>query len=81
VAAGVAAWVWSLAGGPFAGWPAYPLSAVQVWVLGRRAGRVGAVAAALYPLAVVALVVIAMGAVWNRLRGETTWRGRRVRVA
>jgi hypothetical protein len=52
-----------------------------VWVLGRRAGRVGAVAAALYPLAVVALVVIAMGAVWNRLRGETTWRGRRVRVA
>ena len=37
----VAAWVSSLAGGPFAGWPAYPLSAAQVWVLGRRAGRFG----------------------------------------
>jgi len=31
---GVAAWVWSLAGGPFVGWLAYPLSAVQVLVLG-----------------------------------------------
>ena len=38
VALAVAAWVWSLAGGLFAGWWAYPLSAVQVWVLGRRAG-------------------------------------------
>ena len=49
---------WSLAGGLFAGWLAYPLSAVQVWVLGRRAGRVGPVAAACYPLLVVVLVGI-----------------------
>ena len=54
----VVAWVWSLAGGPFTGWVAYPLSAVQVWVLGRRAGRVGAVLAALYPVLVLALAVI-----------------------
>ena len=44
LAIAVAAWVWSLAGGLFAGWMAYPLSAVQVWVLGRRAGRFGPVA-------------------------------------
>ena len=73
----VAAWVWSLAGGMFATWWAYPLSAVQVWVLGRRAGRFGPVVAALYPLAVVALIVVVLGALSNRLRGRTMWRGRR----
>ena len=52
LALAVAAWVWSLAGGLFAGWMAYPLSAVQMWVLGRRAGRFGPVVAALYPAAV-----------------------------
>ena len=74
----VAAWVWSLAGGMFATWWAYPLSAVQVWVLGRRAGRFGPVVAALYPLAVVALIVVVLGALSNRLRGRTMWRGRAV---
>ena len=49
LALAVAAWVWSLAGGPFTGWLAYPLSAVQVWVLGRRAGRLGPVLAAALP--------------------------------
>jgi 4,4'-diaponeurosporenoate glycosyltransferase len=81
VALAVAAWVSSLAGGPFTGWLAYPLSAVQVWVLGRRAGRVGPVLAALYPLLVVALVVIVGRAGWLRLRGTTTWKGRLVRAA
>ena len=77
----VAAWVWSLAGGLFAGWLAYPLSAVQVWVLGRRAGRVGPVTAACYPLLVAVLVGIMVGAAANRLRGLTTWKGRPVRAA
>ena len=82
LALAVAAWVWSLAGGLFAGWMAYPLSAVQMWVLGRRAGRFGPVVAALYPArrrgagrrwSPAALV--------NRVRGRTTWRGRPVTAA
>jgi 4,4'-diaponeurosporenoate glycosyltransferase len=72
------AWVWSLAGGPFAGWLAYPLSAVQVWVLGRRVGRCGPIVALLYPLAVAVLVVIVAGAGWQRVRGASTWKRRRV---
>ncbi len=74
----VAAWVWSLAGGMFATWWAYPLSAVQVWVLGRRAGRFGPVVAVLYPLAVLVLVAVIAGAGINRARGRTTWKGRPV---
>ena len=78
---GVAAWVWSLAGGLFAGWVAYPLSALQVWLLGRRAGRVGPVAAACYPLLVLVLVGIVLGAIVNRVRGVTSWKGRPVTAA
>jgi 4,4'-diaponeurosporenoate glycosyltransferase len=81
LALAVAAWVWSLAGGPFTGWLTYPLSALQVWVLGRRAGRVGPVLAALYPVLVVVLVAIVGRAGWLRLRGTTTWKGRTVRAA
>ena len=77
----VVGWVWSLAGGPFAGWWAYPLSAVQVWVLGRRAGRFGPVVAALYPLAVLALLAVVAGAVFNRARRRTSWKGRPVTTA
>jgi 4,4'-diaponeurosporenoate glycosyltransferase len=77
----VVAWVWSLAGGLFAGWAAYPLSAVQVWVLGRRAGRCGPIVAACYPLLVVVLVAIVGRAAWNRVRGVTSWKGRPVTAA
>ncbi len=77
----VAAWVWSLAGGPFVGWLAYPLSAAQVWVLGRRAGRVGPLLTAVYPVLVVLLVAIVGRAGWLRLRGTTTWKGRTVKAA
>lgn len=76
----VVAWVWSLAGGLLATWWAYPLSALQLWVLGRRAGRFGPVVAALYPLAVVVLLLVVLGALANRLRRRTTWRGRPVTV-
>jgi 4,4'-diaponeurosporenoate glycosyltransferase len=78
---GVAGWVASLAGGPFTGWLAYPLSAVQVWVLGRRAGRIGPVLAAAYPVLVLGLLAVVAGATWRRLRGRTTWKGRSVRAA
>jgi 4,4'-diaponeurosporenoate glycosyltransferase len=81
LALAVTAWVASLAGGPFTGWLAYPLSALQVWVLGRRAGRVGPVLAALYPVLVVVLVAIVGWAAWSGMRGTTTWKGRTVRAA
>jgi 4,4'-diaponeurosporenoate glycosyltransferase len=74
---GVVAWVASLTGGPFAGWLAYPLSAVQVWVLGRRAGRTGLLAV-VYPLLAVVLVAVVVAAGWRRVTGRTTWKGRRV---
>jgi len=72
---GTVAWVASLAGGPFVGWAAVPLSALQVAVLGRRAGRTGIVAA-VYPLLVVVLVVIVARAGWALRR--TTWKGRSI---
>ncbi len=79
--AAIVAWMWSLAGAPFTGWLAYVLSALQVGVLGRRAGRVGPVLAAAYPLLVVTLVVIVGRAGWTRVRGTTSWRGREVGAA
>ena len=75
---GVAAWVWSLAGGLFAGWPAYPLSAVQVWVLGRRAGTFGPLTAALYPLAVRRARRDRRPRRMEPRPGGTTWKGRAV---
>jgi len=78
IAVAVTAWIWSLAGGPFTGWLAYPLSALQVWILARRAGRLGPVLAAVYPLLVVTLVVIVARAAWLKARGTTTWKGRSV---
>jgi 4,4'-diaponeurosporenoate glycosyltransferase len=77
----VVGWVWSLGGAPFIGWLAYALSAVQVSIVGRRAGRIGPVLAALYPLLVAALVAIVVNAGWLHLRGTTTWKGRPVRAA
>ncbi len=53
----VALWVWSLAGGWLAEPLVYPLSALQFWVLGRRAGSMHPVTALLYPLAVAVFVV------------------------
>jgi 4,4'-diaponeurosporenoate glycosyltransferase len=79
VVLGVVAWVWSLAGGMFATPLAYPLSALQVWVLGRRVGRFTWWTALLYPLAVVAFVAMLTRAAWLRLRGgSVAWKGRDV---
>ncbi len=78
---GVVAWVWSLAGGLFTGWLAYPLSALQVSVLARRAGRLTPLLAALYPILVITLVVVVARAAWLRAVGHATWKGRRVPAA
>lgn len=74
-----AAWIWSLAGGWVATPWAYPLSALQVWVMARRVGRFSPLMAVLYPLALVVLVVVLVrSAVAVALRREVRWKQRRV---
>lgn len=75
----VACWVWSLAGGWLVEPLLYPFSAVQVWVLGRRAGSFRLVTALLYPLAVIAFVVIFVrSAVAVIFRRQVAWKQRSV---
>ncbi len=76
---GVLAWICSLAGGWIAEPLLYPLSAVQVWVLGRRAGSIRPLAAILYPLAVLAFVVIFVRSLFAVVtRRQVAWKGRHV---
>lgn len=75
----VIAWMSSLAGGWIAAPLVYPLSAVQVWALGRRAGTTHPVAALLYPLLVVVFVAIFVrSAAAVVFRRDVGWKGRRV---
>jgi 4,4'-diaponeurosporenoate glycosyltransferase len=72
-------WVWSLAGGWLASPLLYPLSALQVWVLGRRAASVHPVTALLFPLAVAAFVVIFVRSLFAVVFGRhVAWKGRTV---
>ena len=74
-----AAWIGSLAGGWLALPVLYPLSAVQFWVLGRRAGSIHPLTAIVFPVAVLAFVIIFLRSAWLRLRRrDVTWKGRRV---
>jgi hypothetical protein len=75
----VALWVWSLAGGWLAEPLVYPLSALQFWVLGRRAGSMRPLTAALYPLAVAVFVVIFLRSLYAMVfRRDVTWKQRSV---
>ncbi len=75
------AWVASLAGGWLVSPWCFLASAVQVHVLGRRAGRFSPIAALVYPLLVVVFVaVFAWSVVVTLGRGQVTWKGRPVRV-
>jgi 4,4'-diaponeurosporenoate glycosyltransferase len=75
----VALWVWSLAGGWLAEPLVYPLSALQFWVLGRRAGSMHPLTAALYPLAVGVFVVIFLRSLFAMaFRRDVTWKQRPV---
>ena len=75
----VALWVWSLAGGWLAEPLVYPLSALQFWVLGRRAGSIHPLTAALYPLAVVVFVLIFLRSLFAMaFRRDVTWKQRSV---
>ena len=73
------AWVWSLA----AGWLVSPWlllpSTVQVWVLGRRAGRFSPIVAVLYPVALIVFVVVFLRSLFALVfKRDVTWKNRRV---
>ncbi len=75
----VALWVWSLAGGWLAEPLLYPLSALQFWVLGRRAGSMHPVTALLYPLSVAVFAAIFLRSLFALLlRRDVTWKQRSV---
>lgn len=78
-ALGTVAWIWSLAAGPTVAWWLYVPSALQVWVLGRRAGAFSAWAAITYPipLAVFAWVFVrsAIAVIFGR---RVEWKRRHV---
>lgn len=78
-ALGVAAWIWSLAAGwTVTGW-FYLASALQVWILARRAGSFSIVTAIAYPLALIVFVIVFVrSAIAVILRREVAWKERRV---
>ncbi len=79
LAVATALWMWSLAGGWLAEPIVYPLSAVQVWVLGRRAGSMHPLTALLYPLAVAVFAVIFVRSLIAIVfRRQVTWKQRSV---
>lgn len=79
LAAAVAAWVWSLAGGWLTEPLVYPLSALQFWILGRRAGSMHPLTALLYPLAVAVFAWIFVRSVFvTALRRDVNWKQRSV---
>jgi 4,4'-diaponeurosporenoate glycosyltransferase len=78
-ALGVVGWMWSLNGGWITSPWFYAASAVQVFVLARRAGRFGAVTALLYPLLVLFFLVVFLRSVaLTALRRPVRWKGREV---
>ena len=79
IALATLAWIWSLAGGWIAMPIVYPLSALQVWVLGRRAASIHPLAALLYPLAVVAFIIIFLRSLIALILGRgVEWKGRNI---
>lgn len=73
------AWVWSMVGAPFAGWPCWLAGAAQVWLLGRRVGAVRWWAALLTPLLALWFLAVLGRSAWRRLRRRpVAWRGRDV---
>lgn len=74
-----AAWVCSVAGGWLAAPAVYPLTALQVWVLGRRAGTIHPIAALCFPILVLVFAVVFLRSTFAvAFRRDVTWKGRRV---
>ena len=79
LALATAAWVASIAGGWIAAPLTYPLIAVQVWILGRRAGTMHPIAALVFPVLVVVFVVVFVRSAAMVLLGRgVRWKGRDV---
>lgn len=74
-----AGWIWALAAAPFIAWWAYLVSAVQCFVLGRRAGRFTWWIALIYPIALAVFLIIVMRSLWRFIRRRNVqWKGRSV---
>ena len=74
-----AAWLASMAGGWLAAPVLYPLSAIQLWVLGRRVGSIHPTTALLFPLALVLFVAVFLRSlVLIVTRRSIDWKGRKV---
>lgn len=72
-------WVFSVAGGWLAAPLVYPLTAVQLWILGRRAGTIRPWAAALFPVLMLVFTAIVVRSLYAVLFGRgVTWKGRPV---
>lgn len=72
-------WIAALAGGWIAEPLVYPLGALQVWVLGRRAGSISPLTALLYPAAVAVFVWLFLRSlVAVVLRRDVRWKQRAV---
>ena len=79
LAIAIGLWVWTLAAGWMAGWWMYPLCALQVGILARRAGSFSPVMAALYPLALTVFVLVLARSMFAViLKRQVTWKQRRV---
>jgi 4,4'-diaponeurosporenoate glycosyltransferase len=75
----VVGWLWSLNGGWITSPWFYAASTVQVFALGRRAGRFGVLTAMAYPLLVLFFLVIFLRSVaLTALRRPVRWKGRPV---
>ena len=75
----IVGWLWSLNGGWITSVWFYVASAVQVLVLGRRAGRFGPASVLAYPLLVVFFLVVFLRSVaLTLLRRQVPWKGRPV---
>lgn len=79
IAIATLAWVWSLAGGWITMPIVFPLSALQFWILGRRAASIHPLTVLLYPLAVLAFIVIFLRSLVALIFGRRVeWKGRDV---
>lgn len=79
LAIATATWLASMAGGWLAAPILYPLSAVQMWVLGRRVGSIHPATALLFPVALVLFVAVFLRSlVLVLMHRSVDWKGRKV---
>jgi hypothetical protein len=68
-----------MAGGWLAVPLVYPFTAIQLWIIGRRAGTIRPWAAVIFPVLLAVFVVIVARSLWAIASGRgVTWKGRQV---